>query len=144
MEYDKFSHDFISRCLENYKNLVTKTEFNVTLSITTLLTICCVIKSDNKANSERDNILSKLKENLDGLFEKYHSLKTNGETYKTISDIRNGFAHMIENNLKVMSNEEKQITAVKFKSNNMATEQEASVDDIHHFLLDLYEMIKKA
>ena len=144
MEYKSFPHDFISRCLDNYKNLCTQTEFNVTLAVTTLLTICAVIKSDNNAHNDGSGIMCNLKKSLDDLFQQYYSLKTSTETYININNIRNGFIHMIENDIKFISNDEKQIKNVKFKSQSMTTEQEASVSDIHNFLLDLYEIVKEA
>lgn len=142
MEYSNLKIDFIARCLENYKHTYNGVKYEVTQAISTLLIVCVVMISDNKHNKNKSSILRDYKENFDALLVKYPALRTSDSVYMNINNIRNGIAHMIENDFQVVSNDEKQINTIRFKSDKMLDFQEVSISDIHDFLLDLSCLFK--
>ncbi len=141
-EYVDITKDYIHRCLENYIKFNEETQFNVTLAITTLqaVSMAFVSQCDSKPYSET-SFLKEISSEISTLFENNQSFKTGRCNYQHWNNIRNAFSHMMEKNVEIFPNKEKEIEKIRFKCDAMKNEQVVSVKDLYKFLTDLYKIV---
>ena len=141
-EYVDITKDYIHRCLENYIKFNEETQFNVTLAITTLqaVSMAFISQCDSKPYS-KTSFLKEISSEISTLFENNQLFKTGKNNYQHWDNIRNSFSHMMEENVKIFPNQEKEIEKIRFKCDAMKNEQVVSVYDLHKFLKELYEIV---
>ena len=112
-EYVDITKDYIHRCLENYIKFNEETQFNVTLAITTLqaVSMAFVSQCDSKPYSET-SFLKEISSEISTLFENNQSFKTGRCNYQHWNNIRNAFSHMMEKNVEIFPNKEKEIEKI--------------------------------
>lgn len=141
-DYIDITEDYIYRCLENYIKFNEQTEFNVTLAISTIqaVSMAFISQCKNKTCSGK-SFLKKISSEISILFENNELFKTGKCNYQHWDNIRNSFSHMMEENVKILPNKEKEIEKIRFKCDGMETEQIVPVESLHKFLIELHGIV---
>lgn len=61
--------------------------------------------------------------------------------YQHWDNIRNSFSHMMEENVKILPNDEKEMEKIRFKCDEMEKEQIVPVENLHKFLVELHKIV---
>ena len=141
-EYIDITEDYIYRCLENYIKFNEQTEFNVTLAVSTIqaVSMAFVSQCKNKTCSGK-SFLKLISSEISTLFENNKLFQTGKNNYQHWNNIRNSFSHMMEENVKILPNDEKEIEKIRFKCDEMKEEQIVPVENLHKFLVELHKII---
>lgn len=141
-EYIDITEDYIYRCLENYIKFNEQTEFNVTLAVSTIqaVSMAFVSQCDNTPCSG-ESFLNVISSEMSALFENNKLFQTGKNNYQHWNNIRNSFSHMMEENVKILPNNEKEIGEIRFKCNGIKKEQMIPVESFHKFLVELYKIV---